>query len=38
MVGLTLSQNSTEMFEGENMHEKKYNSENIGRAPGGGKI
>jgi len=38
MVGLTLSQNSAEMFEGENMHGKEYNSEDIGRAPGRGKI
>ena len=38
MVGITLSQNSTEMFEGEKMHGKEYNSEDIRRAPGRGKI
>jgi hypothetical protein len=38
MVGLTLPQNSTKMFEGENMHGKEYNSKNIGRASGSGKI
>jgi len=38
MVGITLSQNSTEMFEGENMHGKEYNSEDIRRAPSRGKI
>jgi hypothetical protein len=38
MVGITLSQNSTEMFEGENMHGEEYNSEDTGRAPGRGKI
>jgi len=38
MVGITLSQNSTKMFEGENMHGKEYNSKDIGGAPGRGKI
>ena len=37
-IGITLSQNSTEMFEGENMHGKKYNSKDTGRAPSRGKI
>jgi len=38
MVGITLSQNLTEMFEGEKLHGEEYNSKDTGRAPGRWKI